>query len=57
MMNKSHHEAVRYQAIAAERANRIEELKEEMALQKLEYAVLLMQAANKIASLQRSANM
>ena len=53
MRNKSHDEAIRFQAIAVERAHRIEDLIMDQKMMKLEYAVQLLEAATKIAKLER----
>jgi hypothetical protein len=53
MRNKSYDEAIRFQAIAVERAHRIEDLIMDQKMMKLEHAIQMLEAANKIAKLER----
>ena len=53
MRNKSYDEAIRFQAIAVERAHRIEDLLVDQKMMKLECAIQLLEAAAKIAKLER----
>lgn len=45
-------DAIKYQAIAVERGRQIQELEHELKLQKLEFSIKLLEAANEIAKLQ-----
>ena len=51
MKNKAYDEAIRYQAIAAERAQYIKDLETDMDVIKLEHSIQLMKAANEISRL------
>lgn len=53
MRNKSYDEAIRFQTIAVERAHRIEDLLMDQKMMKLEHAIQLLEAAAKIAKLER----
>ena len=53
MRNKAHDEAIRFQEIAKQRQFIIDDLTNDQKLMKLEHAIELLQAANKIARLER----
>ncbi len=52
MRDKSRDEAIRFQAIAVERGRQIQELEHELKMQKLEFSIKLLEAANEISRLQ-----
>lgn len=53
MRNKAHDEAIRFQEIAKQRQFIIDDLINDQKIMKLEHAVELLQAANKITRLER----